>query len=231
MSPRVIAPARSAIEATTSDRGMLSEAVFVDNRYPLNAYEASSAVGGWADSWGATLLRPHKNLGGHGGQSAAIRYLDPKRDDIVFVVDPDSYPLQDRWMTAMAEAMKADPKIGTISLNIQILPERSWQYETLPNGIGIKSLPHPEMYNVTAFRGAILDLGLQARFRYYGGVEMVMSEHLKRIGYRQVYLADYHEGPNPETHDSAYITWKQEHVSGKFNGNFDQYVKENLNGG
>lgn len=212
----------------TMDGGQIDRMVFVDHRYPLEQAENGAFIKDWAEEWSADVICPPENLGGHGGDNYALRFLRPENDsDIVFIIDPDSYPIEDGWFQACVQALDNDPKLGAISLVDRRIQERPWKIEDVfaPR---VAFLSKPEMWNMTAFRFGVLREGLKADTKFYGFVETAMWSHLGKLGLRHGYLIDFTEGANPEAHDPEYVQWKDMHAHGVYPHNFDRYCREEV---
>lgn len=224
MNLNIMRASREKLEETTSaeERAALDTIVVVDHRYPIGSFWISNYIRYWADRWGAHLLRPPKNLGGHGGVTYALEFIRPDPEDIVFVIDPDSYPITRGWMTEMIRSLEKDKSLGSVALMIPRIKERSWNVEGTDPRVGF--LMHPEMINMAAYRGKVLTRGFLALSAFYGHMETAMFGHELRLGLRHGYLMDVHEADNPIPHDEAYTVWKREHAAGRFSGNFSEYV-------
>lgn len=231
MRIEVMKSARAQIEKTITAQEFrsLDSKIFVDHRYPIDLAENSAHVWQWADEWGAEFLRPPKNLGGHGGVSYVLRHLRPDEIDIVFVIDPDSYPVTSGWFTECVRALCADLTLGSVSLKHRHISNRPWKrFQPDPGDPPIDFLMGPEMFNMTAFRGRVLRDGFLGReqFPYYGHVESALFSHEIKLGMRHGYLANHFEDVNPIPHDEIYTKWKGAHARGEYPGNFDAFVRE-----
>ncbi len=170
------------------------------------------------------------NLGGHGGFNAVLNTLKIQPDDFVLGYDPDSNPVYQGWLEAMLSVMKADPTLGYVSLLDNRNTDRKWTYETI-DGYKVAFIDHPEMWNVTLFRGAAVAQGMLSDASkwgatFYGHVETAMFKYVRELGMRNGYMFDYREDKCPLEHPVAYTNWKQAHAYGKYPGNFDAYCKE-----
>ncbi len=227
MSQRVMGPSRKAIFDTMSHEEFLQvdQRVILDARYPME--ENGLYLKEWAESVNADLICPPKNLGGHGGFNYALNFLKPQDDDdIIFIVDPDSYPLTSQWFSACINALNTDYTLGGISLTDLRLRGRPWSVEAIPFAPRVGFLPAAEMWNMSAFRFKVLrEKGFIAHSELYGHVETAMWNHMHGLGLRHGYLMDYFEGPNPAPHDELYTQWKMKHANGVFKGNFDEYLE------
>lgn len=230
MPARVMHESRECLERTVrlEEFKHFDVKVFIDHHYPLERELPSRYVREWSRQWGAYLISPAKNLGGHGGVSWACELLRVKKGDIVFTVDPDSCPATEGWVTAMFRAFENSPRLGSISLMLPQLKSRLWAIELGGLSPRIGRLDKVEMFNVTAFRGELLLEGFAGNSRFYGHVEVPMWNRALSMGFYHGYLLDYHEESNPVPHDRGYIRWKELHASGQFSGNFDDFVKSEV---
>lgn len=93
MATRVMGVAQTRLEETVTKRELesIKRGVIVNHLYPLE--ECEKFIWQWAIDWKFEYRKPKVNLGGHGGQSFGIHALGEISDeDLVFVIDPDSYP-------------------------------------------------------------------------------------------------------------------------------------------
>jgi len=235
MRPEVIKSAFSQIREMTTDaeRARIDRMVFVDHHYPVRKAECSKLVEELGRYWKAEIYSPLTNLGGHGGVSFALNYLKPTSNDLVFVVDPDSFPTSQGWVTACLDAFAEDNKkpfqsLGSVSLTDERLTHWDWPRYLEPQRSGprLAFLPRAEMINMSVWRASVLKKGFLANSQFYGHMETAMWAEEQRKGMRHAYLVDYKERTNPIPHDEIYTAWKHDHARGDYPGNFDQYVKE-----
>lgn len=232
MAQRVMDQSREALENTLhlADLQAIKRTIFVDHRYPLG--ENGPYLKEWARMMGADLICPPKNLGGHGGVTYALQFLSAfetlNDNDIVFIIDPDSYPLTDGWFGACVASLENDNTLGGISVMDERLVERPWQVVEVPFSPKVGFLPAAEMWNMSAFRYKTLRAGFLADSAFYGYVETAMWKKMHSLGLRHGYLIDFIEGANPAPHDALYVAWKEAHARGGDKRNFDQFLEEKL---
>lgn len=200
--------------------------IFVDNHWPITKYLNREVLEDVSQMiCDREIIRPEKNVGGHGGVNFALNHLKIKPEDLVLIYDPDSNPVTPGWLSAMVTVMANASHIDCLGLMIDpaIIVSRLWNFKHIA-GIKVASDKDAEMMNITMIRGSALirTHGMQAFSSFYGGVEASM--HSK--GIKSAYLYDYREQPCPIAHPEIYRVWKLEHATGRYKGNFDQYVEE-----
>lgn len=234
MKPEIVAYslARARITNSIEPTGW----VIVDNCWPIDSENTSAelmdqanigmdqAIFGSNGEVGFNdkyyYVKAPKNLGGIGGFNFGLSKLDLQDDDLVLGYDPDSNPITKDWLLAMKEVMLADTSLTHLSLLHEHIVNRAWIRREVA-GYKLVSLPHPEMFNVTIWRGSYLKSGAVKQGRpYYGFVETETK------GGRHAYLYDYREDLCPIPHDPRYNRWKHDHAVGNYPGNFDQYILE-----
>jgi hypothetical protein len=96
------------------------------------------------------------------------------------------------------------------------------------NGINCLHFHEPLMVCMSAIKTSILDEGFRQTCPIYGGVEQGMWGKLKQKNLWQVVLKDYHEDYRLQAEaDEKYLKWKSAHVSGRFPGGFEEFIKCN----
>lgn len=201
--------------------------VLVDNHWPMQKEMVSGAIEAHlAPMVKAFTIKPHKNLGGHGGFNYAVQALagkyDLEDDDLILCYDPDSNPTTPNWLKPLVEVMQADPEFDFLSLMpSQCVQNRNWLIRTIA-GHAVATDSNPEMINVTLFRYRCVRRTLTADSTFYGNIESSMWNR----GFKSGYLFEFLEHPCPIPHPQAYVRWKLDHACGRYPGNFDQYVKE-----
>lgn len=172
------------------------------------------------------VVRPTHNLGSHEGFNFGLKTLGIEDDDLILGYDADSYPCTQGWLRALCEIMASDQTLGSVSLLHNAIAVRPWKHETI-GGHRVVSLLHPEMVNVTLWRGKVLrEKGLQALSDFYGFVEVAMAKEFALQKLRGVYAYDFREDFHPIQQPKIYVKWKEAHAFGRYKGNFDAYVKE-----
>lgn len=228
MKPELMAQAMIRFHMTSGKQVLdVRTWLFVDNHWPLGDLGYQNAVEMISHMGLGMIVDPGSNLGGHGGFNFALKQLNPHADDLILNYDLDSNPLSYGWLSAMIDVMRADPSLGYVALlDDRCVENRPWQFETIA---GHKmAFADTDMWNVTLFRASVLREGMKAQYKYYGQVELPMQEHVKSLGMRFGYLYDFRESCPPFTlaHDSIYTQYKADHVSRKFDGSFDEYLKK-----
>lgn len=228
MEPEIVAWSLMRFRRTTSI--LPDDWTLLNNQWPLNRKRTSADLAAAASLVNADYLSATNNLGGVGGFNDVLDSLDIYEDNLVLLYDPDSNPLQQGWLEAMIDVMKADLTLGYVSLLDKRKVDHKWTYETIA-GHKVSFIPYPEMWNVTLFRGSALDKGLLAdsdkwKAPFYGHVETAMFRHVRAKGMRNGYMFDFREGPCPLEHPLTYRQWKVEHAAGRYPGNFDVWCKE-----
>ena len=207
--------------------------ILLDHLYPRDKFNVSKKILSLAEAisqkyqWNIDVIRPLKNMGGHGGFNWALSQIPIFSHDIVLGVDPDSNIITKDWGKKMIEVFNADKTIGALSLlHDAIVPhnENEWKKECIADTT-VGFLNKPEMFNVTGWRGDFLNLtnGIHAKNPYYGHVEVAMREKSQKAKYRLGYLLDYKETFQKVSHDEIYNKWKAEAVAGE-KRNFDEWL-------
>lgn len=212
----------STIEVSRIDRWLICP-----HHWPLDTQRHHDAVTRLALAAGAEIVNPEKNLGGTEGANFLVRELNPNSEDLLLWLDGDSWPVTDGWLQAMIEVMAADPTIATLSLwNTEMSGKTDWVEEVVA-GRTVRTFPtHSEAFSVTMWRGHFVFPKIEAERAYYGDIETMAYRKAQRLGMRCAWLADFKEIACPIAHPPIYEEWKREHVAGRFNGNFDAYVRE-----
>lgn len=199
----------------------VSRWVIVDHHWPIKKYLTSTCVGKLAALVDGEVIRPDKNLGGVGGANLAFDYLELKDDDLVIGYDPDSNPVTPGWDDALIQVMVNDRSLPYLSLmHKHVLNNRKWQIRDV-NGYRVASDTAPEMFNITIWRGSTIKNGLPGAHLMWGGLESFLWSQ----GKMGAYLIDYLEDVPPLHHPQEYNDWKQHHHSGRFKGNFNEYIE------
>lgn len=204
--------------------------VIVSHHWPINPRNFDDCVHGLAGIFESTkIVRPEKNLGGHGGFTFGLEHIDFDDDDLILGYDPDSYPREWNWLRAMIDVMIADSTMGYVSLMSEwIQGNRDWRIEDI-GGRRVAFHPVPDMFNVTIWRGKMLRQGMMAEREnpWYGNVETAMARHAEFVGMRWGYMRDFLEDYCPIPHHPLYVEWKKRAGGARsYSGNFDEYVKE-----
>lgn len=207
-----------------------SELVIVDHHWPKDYWETRRLVLAAAEFYGAKLMSPYRNLGGHGGLSWALKELPIEDNDLVCIYDPDSNPRTKGWDTAMLDVLRADTSTAALFLmqgGALAAPNRVWRDETIAG----HAVSYPTPYSVTnvaIVRASFyLECGMTVGGRrpFYGYVEDWMSEAAKRLSVRMGYMKDFWEDNHPIAHDEAYTRWKFAHAHhNTFMGNFAEFL-------
>jgi hypothetical protein len=212
----------------------ITEWVFVDNCWPIDKDKTSEAINhmvGTLNNYdiNATVIKPDKNLGGHGGINYALDYLKEKHsidyDDLILIYDPDSNPEKSGWLEALIDVMSIDKNFGYVSLTHTAIKDNFSGHT--PDKVGTYNVytTKLDMWNVTMFRaGFLMSEGMLAASKFYGFVETVMHEKCLKEWRKHGYLADYFEIENPVPHPKEYADWKRLHAGKIFEGNFDEYI-------
>lgn len=199
----------------------------VDHHWPISKMMTSALIrDSLVDIVLGFVIQPEKNLGAHGGFNFAIQRLIDNHnlsdDDLVLSYDPDSNPVTPDWLKAMSEVMTADPLLDYLSLMPEVCKNnRVWHIRNVA-GYAVATHEKPEMINVTLWRGRCIKQKLTAYSALYGHVESAMWDR----GFKSAYLLHFLEDPCPIYHPQIYADWKIAHSSGKYPGNFDQYIKD-----
>lgn len=203
--------------------------ILVDHHWPINTWQHRHDLLYLAERYRCKVMTPYENVGGAGGLNWAMQNLPWKEGDLLLGYDPDSFPKNKNWVTAMADVLK-DPKYGGISLKINAdLFTKEWDREVVnyshrvmrPAKGGI------EMFNVSMWDMEVIDeIGGFHDIKYYGGVETPLLSKFNRHGFKHGYLEDYTEDLRPVEPHPEYIKWKSAHVKGDFNGNFCDWVEQ-----
>jgi hypothetical protein len=204
--------------------------ILVDNHWPMygqpDKTKSTYPVYSLARLMNADRVTPEKNLGGHGGLSFGLKALDFADDDLILNYDLDSWPVTQGWLSAMIEVMEADSSLGFVALlDNRCESGKDWKFETI-GGHKVAFLNHPDMWNVTLFRGKMLRDGMVADSKYYGFVETAMARRLQEKELRMGRMYDFREDPHPIPHPHHYHHYKREHAEGHFPGSFEEYLKE-----
>jgi hypothetical protein len=187
------------------------------------------------ETFGGALLCPDSNYGGTDGYNWAIDQIYNRDellpDDLIVTYCPDSFPVTPGWLSSMVDVIEADEKACTVSLwhtawtpSVKRLDPRD--SVGVVAGHNVVHFSHAEMMTLTIWRAHFTRPKIEALSKYYGSVEVPMHEKAKRLGFRDVYLRDVYAGLNPVPHPQAYNDWKLAHVSGRFAGNFDEYLRK-----
>lgn len=196
--------------------------IVVDHHWPIQPIATSIAVNGLARTIGAEVMRPEKNLGGHGGLNWVLQQIKPQPEDFILTYDGDSNPITQGWLLEMQRALDLYPELTSVSLMHEHILERGWQINAPTDGRPKLARIPLEMFNVTLWRGSTLAGGLKglAASPYYGSVETAMNQQLNHA-----YLWDYREGGNPIPHHPLYTEWKFQHAIKGDQRNFDEYYR------
>lgn len=198
--------------------------VIVQNHWPIDHDATVERVRKIAAHYRCELIDPHKNIGGHGGVNFALKHVEPNPEDLILIYDPDSNPIGSGWLRAMIDVMESSSLLAYVALQHSGIP-KDWKSVINVAGhmVGIK--PYPDMINVSLWWADFLRNGLEAEFEFYGQVERPMFRKARSIGMTMGYMLGYFESPCPIPVPKIYIDWKLDHVSNRFTGNFDEYVK------
>ena len=236
MDYQIIVNSLNKFMSTTSfNRPEITEWVFVDNCYPINPEQTSSVINTLCDIMNGfgikcDVIKPSKNLGGHGGSMFAVEYFKSKYDiqynDLILGYDPDSIPKEQFWLNAMIDVMTTDMKMAYLSLtHIAIKNNEKEKTFEMINNLLVMYFKVPEMFNVTIFRaGFLMEVGLESPVEFYGHIESVLWQKTRNKNLKNGYLFDHVELENPIPHAKEYVDWKRLHASGEFTGNFDKYI-------
>lgn len=204
------------------------EHIVVDHHWPLDTFTHSGAILIGAQRYGYKIMRPYQNLGGHGGYNWLLQNIPIEDDDLFITVDGDSCPVARGWDKALVGAMELNPNYAAMSLMIDAdLFTKNWLPMAAFDFHVVRSEHGREMMNITAWRYSFLKaVGLfTAGGKYYGGLEIPMFDRMKELGLQHGYLADFKEIPSTVYGDKRYHDWKVAHITGRFPGNFDEYLK------
>ena len=200
--------------------------VVVDNHWPINKEANTKSIAVIAESVGAKLVRPEGgNIGGHQGGNLAISHLQLADDDLMLGFDYDSYPVTPGWLEAMIDGMKFSnlDSLHLLHSDIKEIHEKrgtKWSVNEY-GGVRVGTLPHPEMFNLTIWRGAWLKQHPMVGQGFYGHIES-MTHGYNNHGY----TVDFLEGHNPVFIPPTYQDWKRAHAGGNYLGNFDAWCRE-----
>lgn len=203
--------------------------VMIDHHWPKNTLGHSKDLLEFAVLHGWKVVRPLQNMGAHGAYEWAARALPYGDDDLVIHYDSDVNPLQHGWVEAMEEVMRADRRMGAVSLSHRFTydaPGRTWTEEHIAAHL-VKFCEPYSVTNITMLRASFLKKhGLGALRPYYGYVENWLRDTLNKEGLRQGYLAHFWEGDSTVAPDEDYVRWKVAHAHAKTTDlNFDEWLK------
>lgn len=211
------------------------EHILLDHHWPLDYWDHRHQILRLAHVYGCRVMSPYKNLGGHGGFNWVCSQLPLGDNDLVLGFDPDSFPATKGWNNAMIRALRDDAGYAGVSLWIEAdLYTKKWK--DLPSSSGLRVVApadrETEMINISIWRWSFLRRiqGYRSRNAFYGDVEVELTKSYKETGLRHGYLRDFKEVERltrlPDHGEPSYVEWKAAHVSGKFPGNYDAYLKE-----
>jgi hypothetical protein len=240
MDPRIIEHSILRFFATNiSCINLASHWVFVDHHWPLDKEITSQVVNKMScyvesKGIGSTVIKPDKNLGGHGGMCFAIDYLKLNfpisSDDLILIYDPDSNPETVDWLKSMVDVMTTEPRFAYVSLTIKSILSNYNLYARADIGAHKVVENVLDMINVTMFKASfLLTHGVTANTKFYGGIEVSMVQKARDQGLKTGYLIDQFEIGNPIPHPDIYNKWKGLHACGKYCGNFDQFINKKDN--
>lgn len=220
------------IEATltnlhrTAD-GIWDEHILVDHHWPKDSWRHSERLLALAQVYGCKLMRPYKNLGGHGGYNWVLDQIGFTEEDFFLAFDGDSMPETNGWDSALARAMM-EPNTALVTL---MPKEKENSHNWVSGNLSEPRIVKPagnriEMFNVGLWQGKFLrNHGFgSTRTKFWGFVEHSMIPVIWSLGLQYWYLRDFKETLIP-CPDPDYRKWKELHASGDFPGNFDEFLK------
>jgi GT2 family glycosyltransferase len=203
--------------------------ILLDNVWPIEHDNAAQCIKSIARMVDGSVISVPKNLGGHGGFNFAFHQLNADLQDLILWYDPDSYPITQGWLKAMKDVMDVDGNIATLSLWPENIGGKDWNEFTIA-GHKVRTYPHAEMFSITMWRASFIGKGgVAAEYRWYGQIEAPAFRKAQGLRMRNAYLADFKEKHCPLPHPESYSKWKQSHLNRTFNGNFDEWLRINLN--
>lgn len=225
MNPEIVAFSLAKGMSTAGHtKDEIKKWILVDHHWPLNRQTTSQIVRAAGNIIGAEIISPERNLGGHGGFNFALEHLKAQglsEDDLVLCFDPDSNPVTDGWLNALVAVMDSSPYPYVSLMHTEWMEGRGWTHGSVA-GVPIVYRDRPEAMNVTVYRARAVWEGMKAPNQYYGGIEAEFF----RQGLKGCYTWEHRETYCPVNHPQIYIEWKGLQGGGRYQGNFDQFLKE-----
>lgn len=204
----------------------------LDDHYPLRrAANAAALQVLAAKNPTLVLVDSGHNRGLHHGFNYLMEQVKPTRDDYIIVVDPDCFPLDTGWDTALVEALRGDDQLAYVGLSSKVTYEGNgtlWQ-ATRSGGIDVMLPNRAQQFNITAWKASfLLDVGWwEEPTNFYGHLESAMWAKKNKMHKTMGYLPKFTEDFRLVTmHDPSFQEYKREHAAFRYQGSFTEYVKE-----
>jgi hypothetical protein len=227
------APARTLIAGldryydTTANPGRRH--ILIDQHYPLNSGAINLVIEEMCRRYRIEYVDPRKNLGYHGGFNFAMEHLDKEMsdDDAILCYDPDAWPDEKRWDTALEDAFDTCPDMATCGvLNPRSRKEISDRGYTDRGSVWITH--KPIVASLQAWRKGFIRKagGFKEPRPYYGGIEAEMWPRLQEQGKTWGMLSKFNEIEIlRDWKDPEYRAWQWAHAhETSFQGDFAAFV-------
>lgn len=205
---------------------------YVDQHYPLNKEENRVKCADVCKDHGIEIIDPGKNLGLHHGFNYALNVINPKSDDIVIAFDPDSFPMNIGWDTALIDVL-SDPTICWSTLMAPRCFGDIKKYaceEKIINGIKVMITPRAVVNTTCAWKISFLEKigGVKENSEFYGHLEAPMFHEAQKLGLKWAFLPDFVESEElNQKHDPEFGQYKLVHAHlGTYKGDFGQWLAD-----
>lgn len=207
-----------------------SKHIFYEQHYPINKEENQKELKEICDWYGVEYIQATKNYGLHVGFNNVLMLLNIQPEDMIIAFDPDSYPLEGNWDSALLLPL-FDKRIGWTSLmnprSKKEMQERGYTEEFIL-GHPIWITHNAVVNSVCAFPGSFLlaTNGLHENKPFYGHLETPMFTKLKALNLEWAFTRDFNESDHlRDLHDRDYVVYKWVHAHlGAWDGDFQSWL-------
>lgn len=203
----------------------------LDNHYPIKKTQNSIEVQQICKDFNCHYITAGKNLGLHHGFNFVYEQLTLQPHEIVIGYDHDSNPVTKGWDKALCKVLHHKEENIWCGMMFPIAYKDIQKAPVLLRNVDDVRYAHllnPIVNSVCGIKASFLKLskGLQESTNFYGHLEVVMWDIMKKHHREWLVLLDYFEEPHPALdHRFEYSAYKWAHAHERSHtGDFESYL-------